>query len=189
MAEDTTQKVIILQKDLPEISKDEKYIFRYRIKHKTDFVYSDWSQQYSVSQSNPNYLISALVAANPIKYSLVQFGELGEIQSNNGKITLSWSMPETIKINKFDLYFKWYEGAQPNSGTRNATSWTRYSNVVDGTSIDIKINNNADWVEIAVMAASFPKFEGTNIDSEPVLLFKTNLTQIPIPLDGGDLGA
>lgn len=190
MADKNIQKITILQKDLPELEKTGKYMFRYRIKHKVENIYSDWSTMYKLSIVDSNLNESSINALiNNIKYSLTQLSSGDLIASNNGKIELSWAMPDSIKINKFDVYLKWYDGSStPSEGTRNATFWSLYPKVVEGTYVDINILENYDWVEIAVTAASYPKFVGTNIDSEPNFIFKTELTKIPIPFDGGDLG-
>lgn len=191
MADKNIQKITILQKDLPELEKTGKYMFRYRIKHKVENIYSDWSTMYKLSIVDSNLDESSINALiNNIKYSLTQLSSGDLIANNNGKIELSWAMPDSIKLNKFDVYLKWYDGSStPSEGTRNATFWSLYPKVVEGTYVDINILENYDWVEIAVTAASYPKFVGTSIDSEPNFIFKTELTKIPIPLDGGDLGA
>jgi hypothetical protein len=186
MADKNIQKVTVSQENISQVESTGKYVFRYRVKNKNDFVFSDWSKEYRVPLSST---ISSLVDANPIKYSLTQLGTGSGVQENSGKIALSWTMPESIKFNKFDVYFKWYEGTtQPTTETQNATDWQRFSKVVEGPYIDEKIPEGYDWVQIAVTCAGFPKFSGTDIDGESLLLFKTELTKIPIPLDGGDLG-
>jgi hypothetical protein len=186
MADKNIQKIVINQESIPQIESSGKYVFRYRVKNKNDFVFSDWSKEYSIPLTNS---LSSLVEDNPIKYSLTQLGTGQEVQSTSGKVALSWSMPDSIKINRFDVYVKWYDGtSQPSTETQNATSWTRYFKVIEGPYIDIKIPEGYDWVQIAVTAAGFPKFSGTSIDEESLFLFKTALTRIPIPLDSGDLG-
>lgn len=192
MADKNIQKIVILQKDLPELEKTGKYIFKYRIKNKTYDIFSDWSTLYKLSIVDSNLNESSInsLISTSIKYSLTQLSSGDLVANNNGKIELSWAMPELIKINKFDIYLKWYDGATaPSDGTRNATSWTLFPKTVEGTYVDINILENYDWVEIAVTVASFPKFVGTIIDSEPNFVFKTELTKIPIPLDGGNVGA
>ena len=180
MADKNIQKITILQKDLPEIKSTSKYIFRYRVKHKTDSTFSEWSELKEISLKHS---ISSLVAAEPIKYSLTQNGIF-----DSEKVSFSWTMPSSITINRFDVYLKWYDGlTEPTLQTRNSTNWVRYPSVVDGASLDLKIPTGSDWLEVAVNAASFPKFEGTSIDSESVFLFKTSLTKIPIRLDSGTI--
>lgn len=187
MADKDIQKVTVNQEIIPQIENSGSYLFRYRVKNKNDFVFSNWSQEYKLPLTNT---ISSLLEENPIKYSLTQLGTGDSVQGTSGKVALSWSMPELIKFNKFDIYVKWYDGtSQPTTGTQNAKSWERLPKIIDGPYIDLKIPEGYDWVQIAVTIAAFPKFEGTSIDEQPLLLFKTALTKIPIPLDSGDLGS
>lgn len=187
MVDKNIQKVTVNHQNISQVEETGKYVFRYRVKNKNDFIFSDWSKQYELPL---NKTISSLVTETPIKYSLTQLGTGSAIQTTSGKIALSWTMPELLKFNKFDVYLKWYNGTtQPTTETRNANTWSRFPNVIEGPYVDVKIPEGYDWVEIAVTVAGFPKFNGTNIDSHALLLFKTNLTRIPIPLDGGDFGS
>jgi hypothetical protein len=186
MADKNIQKVTLGQEVIPQIENSGSYLFRYRVKNKNDFAFSDWSKEYKVPLTQT---ISSLVEENPIKYSLTQLGTGEGVQGTSGKVALSWTMPESIKFNKFDIYVKWYDGTtQPTSEAQNALAWTRIPKEIDGPYIDLKIPEGYDWVQIAVTALGFPKFVGTDIDDEPLLLLKTALTKIPIPLDSGDLG-
>ena len=63
MADKNIQKITILQKDLPELEKTGKYIFRYRVKHKVDNIYSDWSTMYKLSIVDSNLNESSI---NPL---------------------------------------------------------------------------------------------------------------------------
>lgn len=187
MADKNIQKVTVGQELIPQVESSGSYLFRYRVKNKNDFVFSDWSKEYQVPLTNT---ISSLLEENPIKYSLTQLGTGSGVQSTSGKVALSWTMPESIKFNKFDVYVKWYDGAsEPTTETQDALFWTRITKIIDGPYIDLKIPEGYDWVQIAVTVAGFPKFDGADIDEQPLLLLKTALTKIPIPLDSGDLGS
>lgn len=176
MTDKNIQKIIILQKDLPQLRNNGQYFFRYRIKDKANTVFSNWSQKYSISLTNS---IASLVSANPPKYDLSQI-------ANQEKIHMTWVMPDSIKVNKFDIYLKWYYTSNaPDTTTQNTTNWIRYSNVLEGTVFDVQVPTNAKHVQLAVMLESYPKFSGYIIDNEPTLLFKTSLRSIPISIDGG----
>ena len=176
---DKIQKVTILQKDLPQLTKNGQYFFRYRIKNKANTIFSNWSQKYNLNLTNSIY---SIVSQNPVKYLLSQI-------ANQNIVHLSWTMPTAITVNNFDIYLKWYYGSTaPTTLQQSNTAWIMYSNTITGPMIDLEVPTNATYLQVAVMLQSYPKFTGNIIDNEVVLLFKTNLTKIPIPVDGGVIG-
>jgi len=179
MADEGIKKVIIRQADLPAIKDTGEYLFRYRIKSKDNTQQSDWSKNYVVSLKNS---ISSLVAASPISYQLTQIDNAADKK----RLQISWSIPDSIDLNYFDVYLKWYyTSTSPDEGTQLSTNWIQYPKVVYKPLTDIDIPEGAKYVQIAVTAETFPKFTGTNIDNQTTLLFKTELRSIPISLDGG----
>lgn len=174
------KKVIVKQGDLPAIKNTGEYLFRYRIKKKNNNQQTDWSNTYLVSLTNP---IASILQSDSIAYSLASI-------DNNTKIQISWTMPDALDINYFDIYVKWYSSStQPDLTTQNTTNWTIYPKVVYGAKAEIDVPSGSKWVQIAVTAESFPKFAGTNITNQTTFLFATpdglNLRSLPITLDGG----
>ena len=97
MADKNIQKVTVNQEIIPQIEKSGSYLFRYRVKNKNDFIFSNWSQEYKIPLTST---ISSLLEENSIKYTLTQLSTGDGVQSTSGKVALSWSMPELIKFNK-----------------------------------------------------------------------------------------
>jgi hypothetical protein len=179
MADEGIKKVRIVQADLPAIKDTGEYVFRYRIRSKDGNQYSDWSKNYVVGLTNS---IPSLVAASPVRYQLTQIDNISDKQ----RLQISWNMPDSIDLNYFDVYLKWYyTTTPPDEGTQISTSWTQYPKVVYKSLVDIEIPDGAKHVQIAVTAETFPKFVGNVIDDEATFLFKTTLRSIPISLDGG----
>jgi hypothetical protein len=180
VADSGIKKIEIMQIDLPAIRNTEEYLLRYRVR--TADNSSNWSKVYVVGKSAQN-TISSLVAQEPVVPSISQI-------DNNGKFKISWTMPNSINLNYFDVYLKWYyTTTQPDENTQNATAWTVLPNVVYLPSIDIAIPPNAKWMQIAVTAETFPKFvEKTSLDTETTFLFKTELRRAEQTLDGGNPG-
>jgi hypothetical protein len=181
MADDGIKRVIIKQADLPAIKDSGEYVFRYRIKSKDNTQYSGWSKNYVVGLTNS---IASLVAASPVRYQLTQIDNVSDKQ----RLQISWSMPDSIDLNYFDVYLKWYYlSTPPNEGTQLSTNWIQYPKAVYKSLVDIEIPPGAKYVQIGVTAETFPKFVGTIIDNEATFLFKTELRSIPITLDGGTI--
>jgi hypothetical protein len=181
MADAGIKKVVISQADLPAIKDTGEYVFRYRIKSKDNTQQSEWSRNYVVSLTNN---IPSLVAATPVRYQLTQIDNISDKQ----RLQISWSMPDSIDLNYFDVYLKWYYlSSPPSEGTQISTNWIQHSKVIYKSLADIDIPAGAKYVQIAITAETFPKFVGAFIDDEATLLFKTELRSIPIALDGGTI--
>jgi len=177
MADFGIKKIEILQTDLPAIRNTEEYLLRYRVRSGSDS--SNWSKVYVVGPPTSNR-ISSLVAQTPIAPSISQI-------DNNTKFKLSWTMPNSINLNYFDVYLKWYyTSTQPDTNTQNAAVWTILDKVVYLPSVDIAIPSGATWVQIAVTAETFPKFTNkTSLDNETTFLFKTELRRALQTIDAG----
>ena len=128
--------------------------------------------------------ISSLIAASPVRYQLTQIDNTIDRQ----RLQISWSMPDSIDLNYFDVYLKWYYSSiAPTDDTQLGTNWIQYPKVIYKSLADINIPDGAKYVQIAVTAETFPKFTGTNIDDKATFLFKTDLRSVPITLDGGTI--
>jgi len=173
------KKIQITESSLPAIRDTEEYLLRYRVKTNTNS--STWSKVYVVGKSNS---IASLVAIEPINPSISQI-------DNNNKLQVSWTMPNSINLNYFDVYVKWYYTTEiPNNNTQNATEWVRYDKVVYLSTINIDIPSTAKWFQIAVTAETFPKFVNQTILSDKTtFLFQTesgaNLRRRTQTIDGG----
>jgi hypothetical protein len=100
MADEGIKKVRILPKDLPPMTIDGEYVFRYRIATEDRKQFSPWSQNFTLTSSS----MSSLLANSPITYNATP------LFNKQGKniINLEWNIPSTVQLpNEYDVYVRW----------------------------------------------------------------------------------
>jgi hypothetical protein len=100
VADEGIKKATILPKDLPPMTLDGEYIFRYRIVTEDRKQFSAWSNSFTLQSAT----MSSLLASNPITYNVTP------LFNKEGKniVTLEWNVPSTVQLpNEYDIYTRW----------------------------------------------------------------------------------
>jgi hypothetical protein len=118
MADEGIKQVKILPKDLPAMTLDGQYTFRYRIATEDRKQFSPWSQKLILTSAT----MSSLLASNPITYNVTP------LFNKEGKniVTLEWNVPSTVQLpNEYDVYVRWGKGKAAGSEAYTISSVTR----------------------------------------------------------------
>lgn len=100
MANEIVKKVVVLPKDLPPMTLDGQYIFRYRIVTEDRKQFSAWSPNFTLT-STP---MSSLLSTTPVTYTITT------IFNKEGKhiVNLEWNIPSSVQLpNEYDVYTRW----------------------------------------------------------------------------------
>jgi hypothetical protein len=118
MADEGIKQVKILPKDLPPMTLDGQYVFRYRIVTEDRKQFSPWSQKFTLQSAT----MSSLLASNPITYNVTP------LFNKEGKniVTLEWNVPATVQLpNEYDVYVRWGKAKVAGPEAYTVSSVTR----------------------------------------------------------------
>lgn len=118
MADEGIKQVKVLPKDLPAMTLDGEYVFRYRIATEDRKQFSPWSQKLTLTSAT----MSSLLVSNPITYNVTP------LFNKEGKniVTLEWNVPSAVQLpNEYDVYVRWGKGKVAGPEAYTVSSVTR----------------------------------------------------------------
>lgn len=107
------QKIIVPYNNLPYSTSDGSYHVRYRVITESKDIFSSWSPRYKV----PALAVSDIVGEN--------YDPNTVISSDGDTVRISWTVPENILLDTFDVFVKWSsQNDLPSELEWNSSSWT-----------------------------------------------------------------
>lgn len=165
MTDKNIKKVIISPSELLAINVEDPskstYLVRYRIVSEDKTRVSAWSPKYEINART----IPTILGSTTVPYNVF---------SNGDRITLTWTTPDIVKINSFDVYVSW--------STDNST-WTNdvtYPQNTQNSSFSIAIPSGKKYVKFWVQAETYPKTK-----SSAAKLFETTSQSTAYIISGG----